>query len=137
LTSLLRQKSVGDRIRRLRLERSLSQRQISGPGATYAYVSRIEAGSRNPTTEALAVVAAKLGVSADYLATGEYRDPLTRLYVVATKRETEQLDDLALRAGLLWMCGDPDCEWLNREEATRCTACGKLLLVANLASSRA
>jgi transcriptional regulator with XRE-family HTH domain len=85
----------------LRLERGLSQRQVSGPGATYAYVSRIEAGSRNPTTRALAVIAAKLGVSADYLATGEYRDPLTRLYAVATKRETEQLDDLALRAGLL------------------------------------
>jgi hypothetical protein len=75
----------------------------------------------------LAVIAAKLGVSADYLATGEYRDPLTRLYAVATRRETERLDDLALRAGLLWMCGDPECEWLNREEATRCSACGKLL----------
>lgn|GEM_PF-1753373 len=75
----------------------------------------------------MAVIAAKLGVSTDYLATGEYRDPLTRLYAVATKRERERLDDLALRAGLLWMCSDPDCEWLNREETTRCTACGKLL----------
>jgi transcriptional regulator with XRE-family HTH domain len=111
----------------LRLERGLSQRQVSGPGATYAYVSRIEAGSRKPTTGALAVIAAKLGVSADYLATGEYRDALTRLYAVATRREREKLDDLAIRAGLLWMCADPDCEWLNREEATRCTACGKLL----------
>jgi hypothetical protein len=54
-------------------------------------------------------------------------DPLTRLYAVATRRERERLDDLALRAGLLWICGDPDCEWLNREEATRCTACGELL----------
>jgi transcriptional regulator with XRE-family HTH domain len=113
----------------LRLERGLSQRQISGPGATWAYVSRIEAGTRNPTITALSVIAAKLGVSADYLATGEYRDPLTRLYAVATRRERERLDDLALRAGLLWMCADPDCdcEWLNREEATRCSACGKLL----------
>jgi len=75
----------------------------------------------------LSVIAAKLGVSADYLATGEYRDPLTRLYAAARKREAELLDDLALRAGLLWICGDSDCEWLNREEATRCTACGKLL----------
>ena len=90
-------------------------------------MSRIEAGDANPTAKALAVIAAKLGVSADYLATGEYRDALTRLYAVATRREREKLDDLALRAGLLWMCADPDCEWLNREEATRCTACGKLL----------
>jgi transcriptional regulator with XRE-family HTH domain len=100
---------------------------VSGPGATYAYISRIENGTKNPTSKALSVIAAKLGVSADYLATGEYHDPLTRLYAVATRRETERLDDLALRAGLLWMCADPDCEWLNREEATRCTACGKLL----------
>ena len=64
----------------MRLERGLSQRQVSGPGATYAYVSRIEAGSRKPTTGALAVIAAKLGVSADYLATGEYRDALKTPY---------------------------------------------------------
>ena len=100
-------------------------------------MSRIEAGSRKPTTGALAVIAAKLGVSADYLATGEYRDALTRLYAVATRREREKLDDLAIRAGLLWMCADPDCEWLNREEATRCTACGKLLNPAFAAAMEA
>jgi transcriptional regulator with XRE-family HTH domain len=118
---------VGERIRRLRLERGLTQRQIGGPGASYAYVSRIEAGTRSPTPKALRVMAAKLGVSADYLETGEYRDPLTRLYAVATRREAETLDELALRAGLVWVCDDSNCEWLNREEATRCTACGKLL----------
>ena len=96
----------------------LTQRQVSGPGATNAYVSRIEAGDANPTAKALSVIAAKLGVSADYLATGAYRDPLTRLYAAATRREKEKLDDLAVRAGLLWVCGDPDCEWLNREEAS-------------------
>jgi transcriptional regulator with XRE-family HTH domain len=111
----------------LRLDLGLTQGQVSGPGATNAYISRIEAGDANPTIKALAVIAAKLGVSADYLATGEYRDPLTRLYAVARKREAELLDDLAVRAGLLWVCGDSNCEWLNREEATRCTACGKLL----------
>jgi hypothetical protein len=66
-------------------------------------------------------------VSVEYLETGEQHDPLTRLYGVARNQETELLDDLAVRAGLLWMCEDNDCQWLNREEATRCTACGKLL----------
>jgi hypothetical protein len=64
----------------------------------------------------LSVIAAKLGVSADYLATGEYRDPLTRLYAAATRREKES--STTSLSALLWVCGDPDCEWLNREEAS-------------------
>ena len=35
--------SVGQRLRRLREERGLSQRELSEPGISYAYISRIEA----------------------------------------------------------------------------------------------
>ena len=35
--------TVGQRLRRLRLERGLSQRQLAAPGVSYAYISRIEA----------------------------------------------------------------------------------------------
>lgn len=62
--------SVGGRLRRLRLERGLSQRELSGPGVSYAYISRIEAGERRPSVKALRVLARKLGVSAEYLETG-------------------------------------------------------------------
>lgn len=62
--------TVGLRLRRLRLERGLSQRELSGPGVSYAYISRIEAGERRPSVKALRVLAAKLGVSAAYLETG-------------------------------------------------------------------
>lgn len=62
--------TVGERLRRLRLERRLSQRELSGPGVSYAYISRIEAGERRPSVKALRVLAAKLGVSAEYLETG-------------------------------------------------------------------
>jgi transcriptional regulator with XRE-family HTH domain len=79
--------SVGARIRRIRLERGLSQRQIAAPGISYAYLARIEAGQRAPSYKSLRTVAAKLEVSIDYLETGEYRDPLTRLYAVAAKSE--------------------------------------------------
>jgi transcriptional regulator with XRE-family HTH domain len=40
--------SVGERIRRLRLERGMSQRDLAEPGISYAYLSRIEAGARKP-----------------------------------------------------------------------------------------
>jgi tetratricopeptide (TPR) repeat protein len=64
------QESVGQRLRRLRLERGLSQRELSSPGVSYAYISRIEAGARRPSVKALRMLARKLGVSADYLETG-------------------------------------------------------------------
>ena len=47
------QETVGARIRRLRISRGLSQRDISGPGVSYAYISRIENGQRLPSVRAL------------------------------------------------------------------------------------
>src|SRR5438105_15712537 len=61
---------IGPRLRRLRLERGLSQRELSGPGVSYAYVSRIEAGQRDPSLKALRILARKLGVSLENLETG-------------------------------------------------------------------
>ena len=67
--------TIGQRLRRLRHERGLSQRELSSPGVSYAYISRIEAGARRPSVKALRMLARKLGVSADYLETGsEIRD---------------------------------------------------------------
>src|SRR3989440_1414163 len=62
--------TIGERLRRLRLERGFSQRQLAGPGVSYAYISRIEGGARRPSVKALRKLAQKLGVSADYLETG-------------------------------------------------------------------
>jgi len=62
--------AIGKRLRRLRLERRLSQRDLSSPGVSYAYISRIEAGARSPSVKALRKLAERLGVSVDYLETG-------------------------------------------------------------------
>jgi tetratricopeptide (TPR) repeat protein len=62
--------SIGQRLRRLRLDRELSQRDLSSPGVSYAYISRIEAGARRPSVKALRQLAPKLGVSVEYLETG-------------------------------------------------------------------
>jgi transcriptional regulator with XRE-family HTH domain len=67
--------TIGQRLRRLRTERGFSQRDLSAPGVSYAYISRIEAGARQPSVKALRMLARKLGVSPDYLETGrELRD---------------------------------------------------------------
>src|SRR5258705_229765 len=67
--------TIGQRLKRLRLERGFSQRELAAPGVSYAYISRIEAGTRQPSVKALRRLAAKLEVSADYLETGSKIDP--------------------------------------------------------------
>lgn len=62
--------SVGERLRRLRLERGLSQRELAEPGVSYAYISRIEAGARRPSVKALRLLARTLKVSPEYLERG-------------------------------------------------------------------
>jgi tetratricopeptide (TPR) repeat protein len=106
--------SIGQRLRRLRHERGLSQRELASPGVSYAYISRIEAGARRPSVKALRMLARKLGVSADYLETGsEIRDIEARELRIAdaelelrlaeepaeAAKKLEQLRDEALTAG--------------------------------------
>lgn len=85
--------TIGQRLKRLRLERGLSQRELAAPGVSYAYISRIEAGTRQPSVKALRKLAAKLGCTADYLETGSELDP-------SEARELRLSDlELAVRLG--------------------------------------
>src|SRR5689334_3118588 len=85
--------TIGQRLKRLRLERGFSQRELAAPGVSYAYISRIEAGTRQPSVKALRKLASKLGVSADYLETGSDLD-------AAAARELRLTDlELAVRLG--------------------------------------
>ena len=70
-----RREGIGARVKRLRLERGLSQRDLSSPGISYAYISRIEAGARTPPVKALRRIAGKLGVTVEHLETGEATPP--------------------------------------------------------------
>ena len=85
--------TIGQRLKRLRLEKGLSQRELAAPGVSYAYISRIEAGTRQPSVKALRKLAAKLGVTADFLETGSSLDS-------ADARELRLSDlELAVRLG--------------------------------------
>jgi transcriptional regulator with XRE-family HTH domain len=68
---MAKQESIGQRIKRLRLEHGLSQRDLSSPGISYAYISRIEADARTPSVKALRRIAGKLGVTVEQLETGK------------------------------------------------------------------
>ena len=62
--------TVGERLRRLRVERGLSQRELALAGVSHSYLSRLETGQRAPSVKALRLLATPLGVTAEYLETG-------------------------------------------------------------------
>jgi len=64
------EETVGERVRRLRVKKGLTQDALSGPGLTAAQISRIESGKRQASLRAIRRIARKLGVSLDYLETG-------------------------------------------------------------------
>ena len=65
--------ALGKRIRKLRIERGLSQEEVATPAFTAAYMSHVEHGKRRPSHEALSHIAERLGVSPEQLLSG--RDP--------------------------------------------------------------
>jgi tetratricopeptide (TPR) repeat protein len=92
---------VGRRLREARLRAGLSQRDLSFPGCSPAYISRIEAGDRIPSLQLLRAMGERLGVSEDYLATGS-RSPLVsdRNPVLVDAEVALRLDDHELAQSL-------------------------------------
>ena len=82
--------TIGERIRQRRLELGLSQRDLAVPGVSYAYVSRIEANSRQPSTKTLRKLAPRLGVSVHWLETGR-EDPAVQLAQLVLARRGRTL----------------------------------------------
>jgi tetratricopeptide (TPR) repeat protein len=62
--------SVGRRLRDARRAAGLNQRELAGGACSAGYISRVELGDRIPSLQLLRVLGKRLGVSADYLATG-------------------------------------------------------------------
>jgi transcriptional regulator with XRE-family HTH domain len=62
--------TIGERLRRLREERGLTQRDLIAPGVSAQYISKIERGQRNASVKALRKIAPKLGITAQFLETG-------------------------------------------------------------------
>lgn len=63
--------AAGRRLRKARQRAGLSQRKLSFPGCSPAYICRIEAGDRVASWLVLRELAYRLNVSEHYLATGE------------------------------------------------------------------
>jgi tetratricopeptide (TPR) repeat protein len=62
--------AVGERLKAARERAGISQRQLSFPGCSPAYISRIESGDRIPSLQLLRELGRRLDVTEDFLATG-------------------------------------------------------------------
>lgn len=72
---------IGGRLRKLRLEAGLTQKELAAPRYTAAYVSTIEAGKRQPSRKALTHFAGRLEVDPHELLSG--RSPRRRAELMA------------------------------------------------------
>ena len=70
--------SVGERIRRRRLELGLTLRELATEGLSIGYISRLETGDRQPGLKALRKLGERLRVSPYWLETGT-EDPAEEL----------------------------------------------------------
>ncbi|MFE7131554.1 helix-turn-helix domain-containing protein [Streptomyces sp. NPDC057638] len=59
---MLEQPGFGRRLRQLRLQQGRTQAELTGPGMSAAYLSRLESGARVPTQRAVDYLAERLGV---------------------------------------------------------------------------
>ncbi|MEV6909981.1 helix-turn-helix transcriptional regulator [Amycolatopsis sp. NPDC051071] len=119
---------VGGRLRRLRAERGLTQRELAEPHYTAAYVSSVETGARTPSGDALRHFAARLRVdTGELLGVTSPRDDVrldldiaaVALDLLAGNDSAPKMRRLARRAerigrnrqaGLAWL-------WLARQTA--------------------
>ncbi len=62
--------TIGKRLRRLRLERGLTQTEVAGGEYSKEYVSQVELGKTEPSRRAIEVFAARLEVDESYFETG-------------------------------------------------------------------
>lgn len=95
----------GSRLRSLRLARGLSQSSLGGSRYTAGYISHLESGRRQPTSEVVGYLAAELGVPREQLDPPE--DP---------QKAAVQLLDLELTLSQSWRDSDLDAVRAIAEE---------------------
>jgi transcriptional regulator with XRE-family HTH domain len=64
--------TLGQRIRRLRMDRGMSLAKVSGGDFSRAFLNQVELGRSQPSTRVLRVIAGRLGTEVDYLLEGRF-----------------------------------------------------------------
>ncbi|MGI6167481.1 MAG: helix-turn-helix domain-containing protein [Eubacteriales bacterium] len=98
---------LGEKIRRIRTAKDMTQKQLAGDRITRNMLSRIESGAATPSLDTLLYIAGRLNVSPGYLlAEGEDELMYRKMYLIENIRrafrggELEICRDLCLSSGL-------------------------------------
>ena len=92
--------TIADRVREARLAAGISQTALAGNAFSPSYISLIEAGHREPTDAALAVLAERLGTTLEYLRHGDDgpNEARTRLEIDYARLDLSQGDAESARS---------------------------------------
>jgi tetratricopeptide (TPR) repeat protein len=85
-------RSLGDRVRALRLARGLTQTDLAGARFTKEYVSQIERGKTRPTAETVSWLAEQLDVDVEFLVRGVAADVRDRVEAILARAEALSAD---------------------------------------------
>lgn len=110
---------LGDRIRRLRLERGMTLAKVAQGDFSRAFVNQVEKGRANPSIRVLRVMAERLGTQAQYLIDGTL-PPVDR--EVALERARLALLRGELDAALAELEAVNDSDWPLGADAALCRA---------------
>lgn len=109
---MLTQPHFGRRLKRLRLERGLSQAGLVGEGMSTGYLSRLESGERPPTERAVAYLARRLGVDPGALTGPADEQSLTGVLAAVASAPPGADDTAALSRAVEEDAGeDPAARW--------------------------
>jgi transcriptional regulator with XRE-family HTH domain len=97
---LPKDETPGQRVRRLRTERGLSQQEIAGPGVSSSHVCAVEIVRREATPTVLRLIATRLGVLPEYLETGRSETTTDRLAEAALQHSDGALWIVLTRDGV-------------------------------------
>ncbi|MDX3432178.1 helix-turn-helix domain-containing protein [Streptomyces sp. ME01-18a] len=122
--------AIGRRLKRLRRERALTQRQLAEPVYTSAYVSTLEAGKVRPSEAALRHIAERLGVDYEELATGRptHIAAALRLRLAEAQRVLAMEDAADAHAAYEQILGQAEEYGLPQERAAALVGLGECAL---------
>ncbi|MFJ5893469.1 helix-turn-helix domain-containing protein [Streptomyces californicus] len=111
---MLEQPGFGRRLRQLRLQQGKTQAELTGPGMSAAYLSRLESGARFPTQRAVDYLAERLGIPVEIFAERTEDDLVDVVATLASRSDGErdaETRDLLVDALARATDVDPTTRW--------------------------
>ncbi|MFE5888966.1 helix-turn-helix domain-containing protein [Streptomyces sp. NPDC056468] len=120
---MLEQPAFGRRLRQLRQQRGKSQVELTGPGMSATYLSRLESGSRRPTERSVAYLAERLGIPAESFEQqpeDSLTDAVASVAALSEREVDEEAAGILVEALAAAVDADPLMRWHALAQLARC-----------------